>query len=408
MYTIMSAIGVPKGIFQRWGSIDLATKVKDIYANYRRAHLTLRTPQPYQTVYLDLDAVAAQYFTFDGTIAQMLASAGDRTLPVTTTGLTINQRRATFIDTGAAGLACIAVNAAGIYDPTVRSFDQDHAMLINRTRGVDYARMMKRTLVSVAGLIHKTDTTGSGLIVREAMKSLRISNQCDVGVWSFETVADIKQVALDKTMLNLVDPYKPRIKLPVSLVGKSLIFIFSGYPVLVDGQALKLVGDDTFELDMLKLDALRKYLEARNYVDLSDLGVALHPDDPDRVGIQELMQASILEKWFTISQTFAAVVDCPELYVERLYVRRTALPSEYITQVPANLPLRLETGRLPSYIFTGSSDGYYQLSIFSNTVSAHQYLEQDRYGADHTNGASYAADPKKYAMAELFEVGRDV
>ena len=172
----------------------------------------------------------------------------------------------------------------------------------NRTRGVDYLRMMKRTLISVAGLIHKTDTTGSGLIVREAMKSLRICNQSDVGVWSFETMADIKQIALTKEMLNLSDPYRPKIKLPQALTGKSLIFIFSGYPVMIDGEALKLVSDDTIELDMLKLDALAKYLEARKYIDLSDIGVSLHPDDPERVGIQELMQAPILEKWLTISQ----------------------------------------------------------------------------------------------------------
>ena len=96
------------------------------------------------------------------------------------------------------------------------------------------------------------------------------------------------------------------------------------------------------------------------------------------------------------------------LYVERLFVRRTCMPSEYITQIPANLPLRLQTGRMPSYIFTGSSDGYYQMSIFSNTVAASQYLHQDRIGADHTNGAAYPNDPKLYATAELFEVGRDI
>ena len=86
MYTILSAVGVPKGLFRKWESIALTVKVKDIFANYRRAQITLRTPDPAKTVYLEIDEIAAEFGTYDGTIAQMLASIGDRSLPVADSG----------------------------------------------------------------------------------------------------------------------------------------------------------------------------------------------------------------------------------------------------------------------------------------------------------------------------------
>ena len=186
-YSAVSAIGVPFGLNKRWTTIDISTvSVASLFTTYRVAQLTLNVVGSLNPVYLLLSDIAATYSNYPGTVTAMLAVVGNTALPTTTTPLLLNERSATYMDAFRAGYTATPVSSTNDILSYMPPSSVPDLRLTRTDIDLDYNYFNSHALVSINGYYHYTLTDGTnGVQVKDAIKSLNISSQNEIGIWNF-------------------------------------------------------------------------------------------------------------------------------------------------------------------------------------------------------------------------------
>jgi hypothetical protein len=406
MYSLVSTIGIRKGIYRRWENISGQVKVADLYANFRKVQLTLLAEGASAAGYLDLDDISSSYSTYQGTVSQLLTSIGNASLPVKEEGIVLKQSSVRYMDSVMAGYRVDPVDSALRKDPN-KPISQRPNLLLSSDRLNNYDFMHRRSLVSVNGHYHLTDTDGvSGLLIKDATKSQVISGQGAVGILSFSSIADVEQIPITQEMLQDSDPETILVHLPSTVVGKSVFFIIGGYMVFVDNMTARRVGESSYKIDFTKYNVVERYYEMKKYLDVGPLGIETSINNNDVVGLAELTASDTMRNWFKLSQTFAVVVDCPELYIQTKMIQRSGLPGKYHSYEVPKLPIVLELGRHPSYWYNKEYEQY-SISMIDNLIDNELYYTTPSPKWININGANTSGNPTHVSKAYFLEIGRD-
>lgn len=408
MYIVNQALGVRKGLNKRWTIVDLTLlTMRQLYDNFRIVQIELTLPNSANVVYLNLQDVAAAYATYDGKFSDVLTSLGNASLPTTTSGYVLNKRKAMYRDAFRAGYTVTPVNNVNVIDASVEQASLPNVRLTRSDQTVDYRFAFNHCLVNVNGYFHRTDTDGiNGLMVVDAMKSLRISKQNQIGILSFMQMCDIQIVPITPVMLNTDTLGHPLLNLSMDLTNKTIMLIFGGYPVFLDGNVLKQVGNSLFSLDMTQLGLIDRLYESLNYIDLSSLGLNTSPYNSSEVAIADLTSTDVVKAWFALSQTFAVVLNAPEIYTQRQAIARIGVPNAYIAYSQPNDLLQLELGRTPSY-WSVYEDKQWRLNIYNNVIGNELYYTNPLPSWIYTSGSLMPGMPGRLSQACLLEIGRD-
>jgi hypothetical protein len=411
MYTATLATGVKKGVSQKWQTIDISTiLVKDLYDQYRKVYLTLELDTPVMTVYLDMDSVRPQYSTFAGTVEQMLIDNGNTTLPALNTLPDINTRTARYMDAFRAGYSIMPYNA--VYGTNVAMSDRLDVLLSRSSPTLDYTTFFNTTLVSVNGLYHRTDTNGSsGIVVYKAAQSQRKSNQNQMGLLTFHGMCNITTHTITPGMIEPLAPDTPLssglyLHSDVDLTNKSVLFVIGGYLHTLSSLITK-VGDSSFRIDIPNYPLFDRFYEMRNHLDISGFDLSVSTVNETQVSVEELQTDANLIALLTMSQSFIVVLDCPEIYWETHYVRKTGIPGSYIAYTDPKYPLVTGLGRHTEYWYR-LEDGQYALTVYDNAVSNRIYNTVDPYFENSISDSELPTDPVYLSGAYFLMIARDI
>lgn len=414
MYTADSAIGVRFGTGKRWEQINLATvTVQALVTTYRRWQLTLHVPSaPTVPLYLDGDVIRLNWPNFVGTIADLLTSLGDASLPTTPTGIVLNMRTAQYKDAFKAGYAVTPVTHANSDSSSIAAEDKHDIRLTRTNPATDYTEFYRTCLVSINGFYHQTDTDGAnGVVVTDAMKSLRHADANQIGLYNFKNVGKFEFVPITDAMINVPDIGKARVALGKDLTDKTVFLVLGGYFMVVDPTLFYRVGDSTYVIDFNKLPMKDRWFESGIYIDLSAMPVESTPNNEFEIDEADLTSEDFIRAYLQMSQSFFCILDTPEVFVNRQFIKRTRLPDMYTAYKLPVYPMVTALGRHPEYWATAEDKKFTQWSLtIKDSIKAkrvYNTLNQNSLegGIDNANEPMKRGD---IAMAHFLEIGRDV
>lgn len=379
----------------------------DLYTQFRRVQISLLEGQSTTAEYLDIQDIAPTYATSTLMFSEVLTAIGDASLPTTTTGLIVNQRKALYRDALRAGYRATPVNQNNVIDTSVETRQLPNIRLTKLDNDVDYAYSFKRCMVSINGYYHITDTDGvNGLMVKDAMKSLVISNQDQIGLLSFSSMCELTYVSIETQMIDATEAGAPTINLGVDLTNKSVLLVLGGYMQFVDSSVLTQVGASSFKIDFTQIDVVNRYFESLNYLDLNSLGLTPTSTNETEITVEDLTSTEVIAAWLALSQTFFVVLDTPSLYTQKRYVARSGIPNTYFCYSQPNDALVMELGRHPSY-WVSYDDHQWKMSLYNNVVPNSLYYSDPLPDTIYTNGAAMPGTTGHLNQAYLLEIGRD-
>ena len=410
MYTAVSAIGVRFGVGKRWEEITLTSiTVQQLVTTFRRWQLTLSIPSaPTVPLYLDGDVLRRNWPTYTGTVAQLLTDLGSASLPTTPTGIQLNLRTAQYKDAFKAGYTVTPVTHANLDNPSIAIEDKHDVRLTRTEPATDYTEFFKRYLVSINGFYHQTDTDGiNGIVVTDAMKSLRTSGQNQIGLFNFKNMGDLEFVQVTDDMVEIADAGQARVNIGKDLTNKTVFLVLGGYFMTIDPETFRRIGDSSYVINFNKIPMKDRWFESSKYMDLRALPLESTPMNEEQILADDLLTEAFLRAYLKLSQTFFVVLDCAEVFINRQFIKRSRLPDMYTAYKQPVYPLVTGLGRHPEY-WSVYEDRQWAITIYDNLVFRRIYNtvnERALEGIDDGNDPMVRA---VLSMAYFLEIGRDI
>jgi hypothetical protein len=409
MYTLVGIRGVELGQGKSWSQFnDADYTVQQLNENLRVCEIELKLTPTSNSLYLDLFSISSQWGTYTGRVSELLIAIGDQSLPTKATGLKINHQICVYRDALSVGYRVKPVNRANVYDPKQEAFERPNLLLDRLMVETDYDHLYRRSLLSTNGYYHLCDTAGdSGVVMIDAMRSVELTGQCQIGMLSFSNIADLHYLPIAESMI--VENVKGRVGLSTGqdLNNKSVFLVFAGYLLFLDGQAFSRTGDDRFSLDMNNLGLTERYFEASKFIDLSTINTLVDALTPGRVDVDSLSSVNNNLAWMSLSQTFFVIVDTPEIYAQKQYLSASTIAGTYYSYIKPSQPLCLENGRQPSYVSI-EEGRQWKILVQDNLVEEKLYREINVSNWLNSDDPLYSGKPYRISRAHFLEIGKDI
>jgi hypothetical protein len=369
MYQLVSAIAQLKAAGTAWAAVDLSTQtLAQIDAGYSDAYLRVSSPFWTKDQTMRFGDITKGFADRTQTLAGFFAAQGNATLPSTDGLASIATGQIKYADAVWAGYQL----DRGKYStsPTTIPDPDDADVLIMSKPGVDARVFYKNCLVSINGLIHRTDADSKYVYVIDAAKSNYRSRRNEVGILNFRDVGELTFVPITADMLFKAHPDQPfanqiYIKSPVAAAGKTAALVMGGYLFLMDNTSFFRTADDIFCLDTQTVALLDRFYESRSLIDLSSLGLEYNGAHDMQISRAQLFSDEVLTKWMTLSQSFLVFIDSPNIVVERSQLPPTQLAKQYLTYEEPTLPLLGGFGLLWPY-WPQEDDGVWSIAVGDN------------------------------------------
>jgi hypothetical protein len=422
MYQLIAATGVPKGINKRWADLNpLDWTVKDLYAQFRRVLLVVKIATDPVEQYLNLETLAYRYADYPKGLADMLLDNAETALPTTTEKPVLEPRFVKFVDAYRSNYVLEAWDSK--YGDRIPFDDRHDAFMTRVNPPVDYEHFIKRTLVTVNGYVHAASAYGEqGVVVFDAMRSVRISGQNQVGLLYFGEIGKITTLRITDDMLinrqtqqekdaEIVPPFKLSgyIKIGADLTDKQVLLVLGGYLIDPTMGVLRLVNDDELEIKFSNYPLLNRFFESKQFLDLTGLGLTVNQNNPDQVSVEELFSDGVLKKYLQHSQSFLVILDSKDLFTNR-YPVQNIQPSTYRAFRQPVYPLVLGAGRMPEYWPRQDKsycDQTWQLTVYDSVRNRRAYETMESRSSRSVGSAGMTRDPAVTSEAYLLEIGSD-
>lgn len=422
MYKLISARGVRKGINQRWADIGpLDWVVSDLFSLFRRVVLCVNMGTDTTPLYLDLMNLADRYADYPKRLGDMLIDNGESALPTTPTPPVLQARFARFTNAHYHNYRINAWDARYADNNPIAT--RNDALITRTNPPTDYEFFARRSLVSVNGYYHAiSNYADKGILVYDAMKSVRKCGQNSVGILYFGDIGKITTLKITDEMLltrrtqdeidnNITPPFSVSgyIKVGQDLTNKKVFLVMGGYLIDPTMGVLNLVNDDELEIKFSDYPLLNRYFESKPYLDLASLGLSSTPKNPDQISVQELYSDAVLKNYLKLTQSFLVILDAADVFTNR-YPVLSVQPSIYRAYREPVYPLVLADGRMPEYwprkdkTFFGST---WQITLHDSARHQRVYETIASRGQWSLGSSELSRDPVVTSGAYLLEIGSD-
>lgn len=414
VYQLTKAIVRRKNSKGRWVEEDLsATPVATLFNTYTDVYLILSHPSLDHLVSLNLvdviNEVAGLLDTV--TVTQWLSTLGDTALPTQDGIPTVTTKQVKYNDVFGAGYKADLVFAEGSFDTEIPDSERDDVMLTRPN--TDYELFYKNCLVTMNGLIHRTDFDKNGVYVKGAGKSFRVSNQNHLGLLSFREIGELDFVTITPDMVYNPHPNgklseAAYLKMPKSMDGKIVMLVLGGYLHVLDSYFYA-NGDYSIRIDTANLPWLQRFYAMKKLIDVSPMTDLYdkNPNNPDHLSVEQFFSDDSIKAFLSLSQSFVVLLDADNLYVEKHKLEYTKLPGRYYARSRPDWPLQTELGRLPEYIAIPESD-IWVLAVQDNFSTRYRF---ESYGWQADKSVDSSRDsvwPVFFAQGHLLEIGSDI
>lgn len=423
MYQLKSLHVIARGPAARWmhfspmDSAIVHASLEQLRSKYRRIVATLftdATTPEFQADLSQLDTHPVGHLT----LGQLWVALGSQTLAPLSPSLSFSTRTAVWMDAFRANFKVKEWSAT--YGDQATPSERCDALLTHDDQ--DYTALHRYTLASAAGYLHRTDTDGvAGVVVRQANTTRLKSGQNTLGLLSLWSVGEVEQLSIpDSGVLE----YQKGIDLAsevfiklspkkIKLGTATVFFVIAGRLFTPDNAFIHRISEDTWKLQLAPMGLLSQLVEANEVIDLSSLGLATTFKNRTQVSVAQLLSDALIRKVFALSQTFAVVVDAPDVYTSTIGLRRVGLEGHYVTPLEPIFPMIYEGGRLADYWYRANQPDHMKITSWSlytprnlsermvhRTVDPHA-----QYSIDHS---LRTVEPRSVPHAYFLEIGRDL
>lgn len=253
------------------------------------------------------------------TINDYLGSVGNKTLPFDDVRFTLKPRYAYYKNLTHLGYR---VDPIGRHDNPDQAGDKRGSDLLIHTGYKNGKHIGQYGLFSINGLFHLSDYDASGVYLHDGNRTQRRSNDCQVGVVSFERLGKVKHIPITNEMIksggsdvSLEDTMY--LKLPDGLptTGWSYLFIVGGYIVPI-GEGIVQIDERLYRVNIKRLNLMDRYFDTYGKIDYSALNLTKYPDYSNETytSTNEFFSDDVLRAFFTLPQSFIVAVETPQLF----------------------------------------------------------------------------------------------
>jgi hypothetical protein len=410
MYTLVSAIAKSLKGDERWTSVDISSIPIDmLFSTYSRIIATLTNPYLTAPVAFDFVNLPAGNDGQTITFVQYLASIGNSSLVTSNTLPVLNPSYAHYADAFKAGYAITPMRLPdSVTAPVVPS---DKTSLFLTRENTDYRLFYQKCLVNVNGFFHLTDTDGTGVYVVDGMKSCEISKQNQIGIYSFNGIGNLTFIPITSNMVYKQNTRQSLsqhciVNLGTDITNKTVMLVLGGYLHVLDNRTFFPVGTDTICINFINLPFLDRYYESKKYIDLSSLPLESTKRNNEQVGVADFYSDANITAYLTLSQSFFVVMDNPNIFVNRLDVRKTKMPDMFISYIEPQYPLIVGVGKIANYWST-YEDRQWSLNCHDSLRHNMLYDTVNLFEQNSVSNALVPFTPVNQSSAYFIEIGSD-
>jgi len=351
-YSFQTALVIGKGINKRWEEIDVGSiAISTLFTQYRTVLLTLTNPFITGSVTFDLTTNRNLIANIMLTVDQWLVENDDLTLPTIEGSYTVAYRKARYKYAMQAGYGVRRVHPTA--HPDMYYPDSDLRDLLLEKQGTDYGFLQSHSLISVNGFYHRTEATLNGLYIKHGGESGLIANDTAVGILSTVNLGAVTYHGITEAMIYKQDPLhnlttKAFIDLGIDVDNKTVLFSLGGYLHVLDG-LYRNIGNGQIVLHLDKIRWLHRYLEAREFIDLSSITELFPQSDTYGLPVGVFETEECIKRFLTLPQTFFVVIDTPNVITKRKDLEMTGLPGVAVYNNRPEDVMFLRTGSGVSY-----------------------------------------------------------
>ena len=384
MYQYLRSICLARTIGAQWRTIDLSNAlVFDIYATYYRIYHVVKTPFHSQELYVDFNELRLEFSSYHNTLHQWFIDIGNRTLPYVDTVPNHLLKFAKYSDGFFSGYRADLCKVGFNYPSTIGKEYLPDIKITRPRYKTDLSLIHTHCLVSINGLYHLTDTDDNFAYVYQAGRTNRLSNQNQFGILSFLDIGEITKIPITPDMVQRVESHRPlkeklRIAIPddLTMENKSIILVLGGYLVFEQPHVFWRNSDNSCIAEVTNMPYLERVIESQRYIDLSSLGLDEYMDRDDIFNKEQMYSDPVLRAYFSLSQSYLAVIDTPSLFTKRIYLRKTNSPGHYLSHQDPVYPLVAGQGKMLEYWKKEESqqwslnvtDPYYKHYVFREEI----------------------------------------
>lgn len=389
MYTFVSSLVRVKGNNAPYKNVELSrVKLSQIYKTYSDGFIELHNSVLKNNTFVSLDDLksAPNLVYTDLPFNDWLSVQGNATIFGTvTTKPTVKTGLVSFSDAVQAGFKIRRVNPVDVVGNNLYTSDQLSDIYALKTIS-DPSLLHKKVLTSVNGLFHINIPHGNGILIKGGGTSFNLEQDNHVGILSFETVGDIEQVVMRRSMIKpstANTQYRKAVYMNIKrdLRNKSIFISLAGR-LFFDQDIIDIINfDGAIRINTYKLDLFRIVQESIGKIDTKTLGLidklyhglALTPenctDDSTILALLELLQS------------FLVIVDTPSLITERVALMYPNSPGYYEAYVNSKFPYIDDRGIMHSYWKIIHAQKYQNVNRFhlKNTVYTNPVHETTGY-----------------------------
>lgn len=393
----------------RWAEANLsAAKITTLATNYGDVYLYCTYPgaQGVITKALRLSKIVDQLVNVEPsvTVQGWLTAQGNKTLPFEAKLPDEKVRLVKYAQAWHAGYNVQPQGRNLSAGSQVSKFAKEDLIVTHPNTSHMTAKLDTHCLWTVNGYFHLTDWGTDGLRIIDGNKTLRKSNDNQIGCYSFETIGAITKVPVTASMVKsqgpnakLADAAYLTIPSNINLTNKTVLLVVGGY-LQVDGKSYTRVGERTWRVSFGTMMWLDRYLESVRQMDLSSLGLTTDPANPSLLVLSEMDKDSTVKAYLNLSQTFFVIVNSPTFFQEYEPIESLKLPGRFVNPKDDQLPLVGAYGRMLDYHIIGED----QLNVYcgSNNVR-HNFDANTRNWKTGTviDGGRYPAAPYRHDSA---------
>lgn len=410
VYQFISSIAKALNGDKQWATIDINNiPLNTLFATYSRIIVTLSNPFIVGNIAVDLVTIRSTVDGLSITFNDFLILNGNKTLVTLPNMPTLTPRYAKYADSFHAGYKVAPITPRAAVDSQVPLADKSWLHLTKTN--VDYNLFYKNCLVNVNGFFHLTDSDSTGIYVVDGMKSLRLSNHNQLGMYSFRELGEITLVPITPSMIHKQNDrqlYKDcaYVNLGIDVSNKTVMLVLGGYLHVLDNNTFTQVSNSAFEIDIANLPLLDRYFESKKYIDLSSLPLSSTSRNINQISIAEFFSDANIVAYLTLSQSFFVILDNPDIFVERTPIRKTKLSDMFISYEKPLFPLVVGAGKLTNYWAT-PEDGQYSITCLDTVRENYVYDTIDPTKVNSVSNAQIPEHPVRHGNAYFLKIGCD-
>lgn len=411
MYSYVSAIALPSKPNPQWEAVNVSAMiVSTIFTKYRDVILTLQPPgttEAEERVYVSMNSLRPAYRLYSNTLSILLQVLGDTTLETVDSLPTDKIAYVSHGDVVQFGYKLSSASAGIIYPENYPV--QDLPDIRMERDGTDVSLIHTHGLVSVNGFVHQTDTDGERSWILQGNKTASRSKQTHVSLTSFLSIGKLSKIPITPEMIQVAEGQSSlhqlaKIAIPETMEGKSYFMVIGGYLVFPREFSLWSNGDKDIYLSMKSLPYFARFMESRDILDLSSLGISENVVSDYLTGVEELWSDEVITKYLTLSQSFVVVVDSPSLFVNNIVVRRFNTPGVFTSVPEPTLPLLMGHGRIAEYWKT-LEDGVWAITVADSFLRNYYFNSRDISQMAVVDEALDFRKPFFYSEGRMLEIG---